>query len=331
MNKFMRLFAVLLVVAAVVLIGVSLKLGRDTSNPTPPAVSQTATPAPRDTKTSTTYPVVTAASTLTPGEPIRADQLTVARATQASGHHYASIDKVVGRVPAVTIAEGETVNRAVLLDDLSLKLRPGERAMAISVNDIVGVAHRIHPGDYVDVFFSMKHRGTTGSRGRDMTQARLLLPRVRVLAYGPRDLPRPVTGTDKDKDADKNDKSGGGTAVLAVPVDKVNRLLLLTAGQSQAKLMLALRNPLDKGMPDPSLFAQPGPVLKTADRHGKDDAYRQKLAKADNHAYAGISLDGLAEGETRPVTHHVRAPRRRLGHRVDVIRGTERGHITVSQ
>src|SRR5699024_8589310 len=143
----------------VVLIVVSLKLGRDDPNPASPTVGQTTTPAPRDTKAPATYPVVTAASTLVAGEPIRADQLTVYLSAQRATHHYASIDKVVGRVPAVTIAEGEPVNRAVLLDDLSLKLHPGERAMAISVNDTVGVAHRIHPGDYVDVFFSMRHRG----------------------------------------------------------------------------------------------------------------------------------------------------------------------------
>lgn len=336
MNKFMRLFAVLLVVAAVVLIVVSLKLGGKDSNPARTVtVSPDAATAPveKSSRNTPAYTVVSAASSLAPGEPITADQLTTMQTPNQPVHGFASTDEVIGKIPAVSIAKGDAINRAVLLNDLSLKLHAGERAIAVSVDETVGVAHRIQPGDYVDVFFSMHHRQGDRSRSKDVTQSRLLLPRVRVLAYGARDLPVPATASSsKDKSSTNQGTSNARAAVLAVPVDKVNRLLLLRTGQSQAKLMLALRNPMDQGMPDPSLFAQPGPVLKAAAGTQRSTDGKKKLASADNHAYAGISLDGLAQGHIKPTPRATTArPRRARGHRVDVIRGTQQSHITVSQ
>lgn len=335
MNKFMRLFAVLLVVAAVILIVVSLRLGHKPS-PAPVATSggQAPTVATTTPPAHDTHPVVTAATTLAPGEPIRLDDLRVAQRATSSKHAYTTVDDVAGKIPAIAVPAGTGITSAMLLDDLSTRLQPGERAVAIPVSETTGVANRIHPGDYVDVFFSLEQRDDGAAGGKKQTQARLLLPRLRVLAYGPRDLPRaaPAGAASSDTAHAAVRDTQFRNAVLAVPLAQVNRLLLVQAAGNQGKLSLALRNPRDTAVPDTDLFARPSPVLKTA--VASTTERREKLASADNHAYAGISLDGLAEGhvgastDARPVHHVVRRSSRRS---VDVIRGTERSQIHISQ
>lgn len=334
MNKFMRLFALLLVVAAIVLIVFAVKLGSHKA-PTPAPRQASTTQARAGTPAPATYAVVTAASTLEPGVAIAANQLDVEKLAQPVTGSYASVDQVAGAIPAISVAKGSVLTKSMLIDDLSLKLKPGERAVAIPVTGVTGIANRIHPGDYVDLFFSLQTRADNGS-GKTHSQARLLLPRLRVLAFGSRDLPAstpaPAASSAKGKARAENQRAAPArTAVLAVPLDKVNRLLLVLA-QSQGKLTLALRNPADPGMPDPSLFPQPGPVLvaKASARKAGDDAAADAYSNpdsADNKAYAGIALHGLAQGGT---SHHSRRQRHvpRV-HRVDIIRGTQRSHITL--
>lgn len=339
MNKFMRLFAVLLVVAAVVLIVVSLKLGGNHAQSAKHVAGQSHAARAGSTSTPdhTTYAVVTAAARLEPGEPVTADELRVVQESRPVTHGYQSVDDVVGKVPAIAIAEGVALTRDLILDDLSTRLKPGERALAVPVTEVAGVGYRIHPGDYVDVFFSLKHKDGSSRNNGETTQSRLLLPRLRVLAYGPRDLPavpEPAAAGSSGKNGKARLEASNNrinTAVLAVPLGKVNHLLLVQASQNKGRLTLALRNPHDRDMPDPSLFAQPGPVLKTMANAGKDEATKKKLASAVNHAYAGISLDGLAEGKNGTTHRTVHTVQRARGHRVDVIRGSQRSHITVSQ
>lgn len=328
MNKFMRLFALLLVAVAIVLVVLAFKYGGHEATPrtvtsAPPAHESSATVR------KVTYPLVTAANTLEPGAPISADELKVEERPQRVAGSFASVDAVVGKIPAVRIAGGTVLTQRLMLDDLSLKLLPGERAMAVPVTETSGAGNHIHPGDYVDVFFSLKP--ATGQDSWEDTQARLLLPRLRVLAYGSRMLPEPAhAASSKSKKADDASRTfRASAAVLAVPVDKVNRLLL---AEHNGKLSLLLRNPQDQGLPDTKLFPQPGPVL-IAKAEGKRDAAANDPAgdpdNADNHAYAGIRLGDFASGNPAPkrrAPSHHRAPAQ---HRVDVIRGTQRSHITV--
>ncbi|MBN9092061.1 RcpC/CpaB family pilus assembly protein, partial [Pandoraea pnomenusa] len=83
------------------------------------------------------------------------------------------------------LAPGVALTQGTLAHGLSLQLAPGERAVAIPVTETVGVSNRIRPGDYVDVFFTLKtnQAGPNGAVADD-TQARLLASRVRVLTYG---------------------------------------------------------------------------------------------------------------------------------------------------
>jgi pilus assembly protein CpaB len=357
MNKFTRLVALLLVAAAVVLVVIAFAIGRKPATRTAPATaSRTSTPAARPAPT---YPVVVAATDLRVGEPIAAEALKVEQRPRAVDHTYARVTDLAGKVPVQPIAAGTPLTGELLVNGLSLRLEPGERALAVSVDEAVGVGNRIEPGDYVDVFFSLADQGGFGAGKEKDTQARLLLPRLRVLAYGAGDLPEPTDaapappvapapGSEPGKaDAATSEaakkaaseanqraerRAQARTAVLAVPVEEVNRLLL--AAQN-GKLALALRNPTDTELPDPTLFPQPEPVLEakagptaTATAAGTDGA--NPLDSPDNRAYAGIALSGLAGDTAR------KPPQRRAtpsgaprSHGIEVIRGTQRGTLNV--
>ncbi|RRT97115.1 Flp pilus assembly protein CpaB, partial [Stenotrophomonas sp. 278] len=115
------------------------------------------------------------------------------------------------------------------------------------------------------------------------------------------------------------------SAVLAVPVEEANRLLL---GAQQGKLFLALRNPADVGLPDQDLFAPTVAVLSP--RRALSPEQQLALSSPENDAFAGIDADALAGRRTAqgtapaPVVRAVAPVRRaapRLSPGVEIIRG----------
>jgi pilus assembly protein CpaB len=63
---------------------------------------------------------------------------------------------------------------------LSATIAEGHRAVAIRVNDVIGVAGFVLPGDFVDVLLT-RHEGN-GNRGNEAMRTDLLIANVRVLA-----------------------------------------------------------------------------------------------------------------------------------------------------
>ena len=115
-------------------------------------------------------------------------------------------------------------------------LQAGERAVAIKVDESSAVGHKLAPGDWVDVLVVLRK----DSQEVDATQARQLLARKRVLAYGSQ-----MEGAAGKDGADEAARTGQPprTAVLAVQAQEVNALLL---AERQGQVLLALRNPLDR-------------------------------------------------------------------------------------
>ncbi|WP_313422656.1 Flp pilus assembly protein CpaB [Stenotrophomonas rhizophila] len=290
------------------------------------------------------WPVVEAAGELPAGRPINAADLRIGSAPQAPQGGYASIAEATGAVPVHTIAAGTALNSALMARGYALRLNPGERALAVPVDELVAAGNRILPGDYVDVFLNLRAPQGMGTEGQ--AQARLLLSRMRVLSYGAADTaPGQAAPTDTageaSTDARAQDIQGSASstsststsapvrsAVLAVPVAEANRLLL---GAQQGRLFLALRNPADVGQPDQELFAQPGGVLDA--RRELSPEQRLALQSPENGAYAGIDSDALAGRSTRsparsPAPVRASAPRQapRLDRGVEIIRGDVSSH-----
>ncbi len=328
MQKITRLAAVLLIALAVVLAIVAFSLGRHALQP-PASQPLAASPASAPAAASpATMSVVAAAAALPAGQPIPASALRLAGATQLPPDAYVSIGAVSGDIPLVDIPAGATITAGLLAHGVALALKPGERALSLPVDELTAAGNRIQPGDYVDVFLSLKPAPGAGpSEAKQPTQTRLLLSRLRVLAYGSQDLPnpsaasRPATGA-----AEKNAVATGGssapppprTAVLAVPVDEVDRLLL---GVQDGKLSLALRHPGDVGRPDDDLFPQPRNVLTPL--ASLSDEQRQQLLAPENRAYAGLDGNGLAGQAAAATARPAPSHRSSNAQGIEIIRGSQ--------
>jgi pilus assembly protein CpaB len=344
MVKLTKVLAGLLLVVAVALGIFAWMIARQ---PPPIKVTHEAPP---------TFAVVVAAHALPAGQPIKAGDLDVARVSQTAAGTFSDATSVIGRVPLSDVNAGQPIVDSALLEGLAGRLEPGERAIAVKVDEIAGVGGRVRPGDWVDVFMLLRRDGQDGEIGR--TQARLLLSKVRVLAYGRADVTVTDTGAPVAQTAPAtpssnavatqpppsnvqnppnaaNDPLNAHTAVIAVPVDHVDALAL---ADSSGRLFFALRNPADKQVADDRVFGSSGTVLVPVN----GEAALQ--GDAPGRAAAGLSLEQLvrdkgAQRSTAPMPLSVAAQpplpqlmpvasrsiaSRSTGQGVEVIRGNSR-------
>lgn len=226
--------------------------------------------------------VVVAAQAVPAGQALKAEDLQLMQLPAKPDGAFGEIQAAIGSVPAVDIPKGAPVLQGQMVTGLALKLSEGERAVAVKVDESIGAGNRIRPGDFVDVFFALRRDGNE----IDQSQARLLLSRKRVLAYGAASVDA-LTAADKTEGKQANGPDNARTAVLAVPVAEVNQLLL---GGSNGSLLLALRNPTDMTEPDSEKFAPLPGVLTVAMTKG---AVAAALEGADA-AQAGVAMSSLA-------------------------------------
>lgn len=319
-----KIVAAILVLLAIALGGYAWMLSRQP--PAPVVAATSPATGPVKAQEVLVYPVVVAAKALPAGEAIPADALRVERLTINPAGALKEVALAAGRVPVLDLAEGTPLMENQLVSGLALRVAEGERAVAIKVDEVMGVGNKIQPGDFVDVFIMLKSDG----KDVDRSQARLLLARKRVLAFGNASVDSlPSKSPDKAaaQQAQRNEQAR--TAVLAVPVDEVNRLAI---GDASGRLMLALRNPTDMAQPDPKLFADlPTALQPPQSRTGEP---RRAPLEGLDRAQAGLTAADLVTGgkgptvrppalETRAVAGGTRAAGtgQRAGLQVEVIRG----------
>lgn len=132
---------------------------------------------------------------------------------------------------------------------LAATIPQGMRAVAVKVDQIIGLAGFVTPGMRVDVLISGNPPGTNSSTGSG-TLTKTLLQNIEVLS----------AGTDIQKDAEGKPKPVQVVNLLADP-EQAQQLSL--AG-NQTKIQLVLRNPLDTQIAKPAessvaqLFAPTG-------------------------------------------------------------------------
>jgi pilus assembly protein CpaB len=351
MQKVTRTAALLLVAVAGLLLVIAIAMSLRKPKPVEPVVSA-------QTQLKGDVATVVAARDLPAGVPITTNDLRMAPLAALPPGGYTSAVPLIGKVPVVAISSGTPLTGAQLAEGLALNLQPGERALAVPVDELVGVGNRIVPGDYVDVFLSLKEnaRGLQSPQDGNDSQSRLLLSHLRVLSYGVRDLDFSATAGEADEQtqaqpqtvpgptgsrataiASRSGNTAGGSnrdpaaqprsAVLAVPVEEANRLLL---GAQSGKLFLALRHPADPGRPDESLFPRPRNVLTP--RVDLSPSLRDTASTPENTAFAGIDDAALAGRNTPPApsTRNAapRPPHRPAGSSLEIIRGGQTGTLS---
>ncbi|AOJ93021.1 Flp pilus assembly protein CpaB [Burkholderia multivorans] len=232
-NNLTKIIAGLLIAIAVLLGIYAWVLGRSTPRPAP--VQQTIAASP--------VPIVVATRTLPAGQPIAADALKIQPTSPVPAGAFADASTLVGRVPARDIPASSPVVSDALVSGLAEDVQPGERAVAVRVDETNAVGNRLRPGNFVDVFLNLKREGNAMLDGEvSQTQARLLMSKVRVLAFGDA---TPERDSGSNTNGSNAQPSNVRIAVLAVPTAQVDAL---TLGEASGRLTLALRNPRDDEM-----------------------------------------------------------------------------------
>jgi pilus assembly protein CpaB len=139
---------------------------------------------------------------------------------------YSSVDSVTGRVARVNVFTGEAMVPGRLAPTgtgpgLELKIPPGQRAMAVRINDVAGISGLIQPNSRVDVLVTIK------SDASDKQVAKLFMENMRVLSVG------------TDIQRDREGKSTNATTVtLGVTPEEAERLAI---AMNTGSIQLVLR------------------------------------------------------------------------------------------
>jgi pilus assembly protein CpaB len=177
-------------------------------------------------------PVLVAARALPIGTALSANDLRVATwpATNPVAGAFTSPDAVAGRGLIADVVENEPITPAKLAPTeagagLPPVIPPGWRAISVQVNEVVGVAGFVTPGNRVDVVATVNKD--------PLNMSRVVVSNVKVLAAGTRyDQQRAQTGEPIQTTV---------VTLLVTPADG-ERIALASV---EGKLHLTLRNPLD--------------------------------------------------------------------------------------
>jgi len=245
-----------------------------------------------------TQAVVVAAADLQLGAELKKEDVAVVQfpAGKTPEGTFANPQEVIGRGLIVPIVKNEPILKAKLASKeagsgLPPVIPEGMRAVSVRVNEVVGVAGYVLPGNRVDVVATAsptdQHSDTT---------SKVVLSNVQVLTAGT----RMEQGQDQSKPVQVT------VVTLLVYPDQAERLALAS---TEGKIQLALRNPLDQGAP-------PTPGIKTAGLLGSG-------AGKPAQQYASASRPRSAQPVTNTVPAAPPLPT------VEIIRGDKRAQEVV--
>ncbi|MBF8221314.1 Flp pilus assembly protein CpaB [Halomonas sp. 328] len=145
----------------------------------------------------------------------------------AVAESFADLSEVEGRVLTRPLAPGDILRpeHFTLGGLLAEAVPPGKRALAVSIDEVIGGGGFIAPGDRVDVFY---YAQTNDSERAQL--ARRLFRDVEVLSFGAELRGMPA-------DNDRGPQRSGRTAVLALDEEQAPRLLL---AETTGRLRLAV-------------------------------------------------------------------------------------------
>ena len=150
--------------------------------------------------------------------------------------HFTSLEAIKDRVLVIDVKRSELL--------LESKLAPlgttnggvaavtdiNKRAMSVKVDDVIGVAGFIKPGDRVDVMVTIEPEG---SKQEKNMMSKMILENVKVLA----------TGTQMERKGKEEEPKQVQVITVEVDVEEAEKLALAS---TQGRLRLALRNPLNQ-------------------------------------------------------------------------------------
>jgi pilus assembly protein CpaB len=192
--------------------------------------------------------VVVAAMEIPLGTKVEARHLRVISLPAGTpvGSHFNKPDDVVGLIASQKAISGEILLSERFADHasgntLAAVLKPEMRAVTVRVDDVVGVAGFLLPGNHVDVVAARMHNDT------QRAEAETVLRNLNVLAVDQ------TASQDKDQPV----------VVHAVTLEVTSKQAeVLVKAREEGKIQLTLRNPLDnsESTPEPVVAQTPVPV-----------------------------------------------------------------------
>jgi pilus assembly protein CpaB len=242
-NTVLKIVAALLAVGAIVVALIGVRLSQQPPAPVvaPPPIVQTAS----------AVEVAVATRPIRLGQTLTAADVTLKSMQDPPPQAYRQTQDLAGRVASADIPAGTPLEPAHFVSDsLAIALRPGERAIAVQVDEVIGLGGFARPGDHVDVLAYMAANRETNSQ----SFAQVTVSDARILAFGEvtqmdADLQRQTLAQDsKDPPVDPVKKQQEiqerrralRSAVLAIPESEASRLML-AAGSGTLRLALRPR------------------------------------------------------------------------------------------
>jgi pilus assembly protein CpaB len=188
-----------------------------------------------------TQPVVVAASNLHLGAQLKPEDLQVMAFPMGKAPEgtFSQPSEIIGRGLIVPVVKNEPILGAKLASKeagsgLPPVIPEGMRAVSVRVDEVVGVAGYVLPGNRVDVLAT-----ANPSEQRSDTTTKVILSNVQVL----------TAGTRMEQDQENTKPVQVTVVTLLVFPEQSERLALAS---TEGKIQLALRNPLDQGAPETS-------------------------------------------------------------------------------
>lgn len=171
----LRIMAVLLAVGAAVLGYIGYQASHD-ARPIENALIEPSEVEPE------TYPLVIAAKDIPAEKKITAEDIKLIMVDKPIGESFTELEPLIGLTSRMAISTDDMILPAHFhsFSAVTDNLHPGERAIAVKVDEVTGVGGFIEPGDKVDVLLFLPAGQETGKE----SSAQLLLPALRVIAYG---------------------------------------------------------------------------------------------------------------------------------------------------
>jgi pilus assembly protein CpaB len=163
--------------------------------------------------------------------PVTEDDVLLERLQVVPAGAFQAIDQVIGRTSARPLAAGTWLEESSFEGGgpLARMIRANERAVAIGVDEVIGAAGQMYPGDYVDVLLYLREETSN-----PQSSAQVVLPALRVLSIGEQmgvaNDGRPAQSAEalkaRREQGNPGNFSGTRTVVLAVPEALASRLML---------------------------------------------------------------------------------------------------------
>ncbi|MDT7041001.1 Flp pilus assembly protein CpaB [Candidatus Nitronereus thalassa] len=179
-------------------------------------------------------PIVVASADLPWGTPLTKEMVRVVNypAEHLPEGRFENIDMLPGRVVLTHLKRNEPILESKLAP-LDIKnggvggvLHPGMRAMAVRVNEVVGVSGFLKPGDRVDIMVTLQNRGKREKITKTVLENTLILAAgTQMERKGPGEKPRAVK-----------------VITFEVSLEEAEKLALAS---TEGKLRLALRSPIN--------------------------------------------------------------------------------------